>query len=83
MHQQHDVSQLYAAQHDAGGSPICAVQSADQTNLCLDGPSASKAASASVEASHSDTSPTTAPSLSKYPDTKLYQFADIELAHGH
>ena len=89
-HQQHNVSEqsfmplsMYAAKHDAGGSASQAAQSVDQTDACLSAPLASKAASASFEALHSDTSVTEAPSPSKYPDTKLYQFADIELAHGH
>lgn len=90
-HNQHDVSAqqsiilspLYTAKHDAGGSPGRAAQSADQTSLCLDAQSASKAASASLEDSHSDTVAKEASSASKYPDTKLYQFADLELAHGH
>lgn len=90
-HKQHDVSAqqsimlspLYTAKHNAGGSPSRAAQPADQTNLCLDAPPASKAASASLEDPHSDTVATEASSPSKYPDTRLYQFADIELAHGH
>ena len=90
MHQEHNVSQqslmlstMYAAKHDAGGSANCAAQSANQTDLCLSQPLASKVASASFEAPQSDGLITEAPSPSKYPDTKLYQFADIELAHGH
>lgn len=93
--QQHDVSAqpaimlspLYAAKHDADGSPSSSAQSVDSTNpqqvgvAFQDGFSASKAACASFEA-HPDASATASPSP-MYPDTKLYQFADIELAHGH
>ena len=97
MGQQHDVSAqhsimlspLCTAKRTDVASQVCAAQSADQTLMqqvgdsCVNGPLASKAASASFGASHPDTVTTEAPSSSKYPDTKLYQFADIELAHGH
>lgn len=95
MDQQHDVSAqpaimlspLYAAKHDADGSPSSSAQSVNSTNpqqagvAFQDGSVASKAACASFEA-HPDAS-ATAPPSPPYPDTKLYQFADIELAHGH
>lgn len=93
MNQQHGVSAqpavmlppLYAAKHDADGSQSSTDQSVDPTHLqqveCQDGSLASGAACASFEA-HPDAS-ATAPVSPMYPDTKLYQFADIELAHGH
>ena len=95
MNQQHDVSAqpavmllpLYAAKHDADGSPSSTDQSVNPTHLqqvgveCQDGSPASGAACASFEA-HPDAS-AAAPLSPMYPDTKLYQFADIELAHGH
>lgn len=95
MNQQHNVSAqpavmlspLYAAKHDGDGSPSSADQSVDPTHsqqvgvAFHDGSLASGAACASFEA-HPDAS-ATAPLSPMYPDTKLYQFADIELAHGH
>lgn len=95
MDQQHDVSAqpaimlspLYAAKHNADGSLSSTDQSVDPTRsqqvgvAFQDGSLASEAACASFEA-HPDAS-AIAPLSPMYPDTKLYQFADIELAHGH
>ena len=80
------LSPLYVAQYDADASPKHAAQSNVQTyqrqvsdtDLC-----GSKADAGSSLAPQPDTSAAQAPSPRKYPDTQLYQFADIELAHGH
>lgn len=49
----------------------------------LNGIVGSDVVSASPNALQPNTAAPEAISSSKYPHTKLYQFADIELAHGH
>lgn len=49
----------------------------------LNGIVGSDVVSASPNALQPNTAAAEAISASKYPHTKLYQFADIELAHGH
>lgn len=82
-------SPLYAAKHDADEITSRAVEPIDQTSMQqheqsgLNGIVGSDVVSASPNALQPNTAAPEAISSSKYPHTKLYQFADIELAHGH
>ena len=83
------LSPLYAAKHDADDNSSHAAQPVDQTSLQQVGHSdsngvvGSKVVSATSEAAQPNASAGEATPSSKYPHTKLYQLADIELAHGH
>ena len=83
------LSPPYAAKHDADDNPSRAVQPVDETSLQQVGHSdsygvvGSKVVCATSEAAQPNASVGEAASSSKYPHTKLYPFADVELAHGH